>query len=161
MGEGQRERGRHRIQSRLQALSCLHKAQRGAWTHGPRDHDLSRSRTLNRLSHPGAPVSNPTDEFRQVVSQTLGTSSSTREPLQHVAPRPRAQRPQRGWDPHKHAAGPRILTRVLGAPWGKTQCRPSLDTARIFQMVLVTLATEEMRSTGGKRSDLGKIRDPV
>ena len=29
---------------------------RGARTHGPRDHDLSRSRTLNQLSHPGAPV---------------------------------------------------------------------------------------------------------
>ena len=26
-----------------------------AQTHGPRDHDLSRSRPLNRLSHPGAP----------------------------------------------------------------------------------------------------------
>ena len=50
-----RERGRHRIPSRLQALSCQHRARRGARTHGPRDHDLSRSQTLNRLSHPGAP----------------------------------------------------------------------------------------------------------
>ena len=50
-----RERGRHRIQSRLQVLSCRHRARRGARTHEPRDHDLSRSRTLNRLSHPGAP----------------------------------------------------------------------------------------------------------
>ena len=50
-----RERGRHRIQSRLQALSCQHRAPHGARTHRPRDHDLSRSRTLNRLSHPGAP----------------------------------------------------------------------------------------------------------
>ena len=56
-GEGQRERGRHRIWNRLQALSCQHRARRGAWTHGPRDHDLSRSRPLNRLSHPGAPLS--------------------------------------------------------------------------------------------------------
>ena len=50
-----RERGRHRIRNRLQALSCQHRARHGPRTHGPRDHDLSRSRTLIRLSHPGAP----------------------------------------------------------------------------------------------------------
>ena len=50
-----RERGRHRIWSRLQALSCRHRAWRGAQTHKPRDHDLSRCRTLNRLSRPGIP----------------------------------------------------------------------------------------------------------
>ena len=49
------ERGRHRIRSRLQAQSCIRRARRGARTHGPRDHDLSRSRTPNRRSHPGAP----------------------------------------------------------------------------------------------------------
>ena len=49
-----RERGRHRIWSRLQALSCQHRARRGAQTHGPWDHDLSWSQTL---SHPGAPIS--------------------------------------------------------------------------------------------------------
>ena len=49
------ERGRHRIWNRLQALSCRHRARRGAWTHGPWDHDLSRSRTVNQPSHPGAP----------------------------------------------------------------------------------------------------------
>ena len=54
LGRG-RETGRHRIRSRLQALSCQPRAQRGARTHGPRDHDQSRSRTLSRLSHPGAP----------------------------------------------------------------------------------------------------------
>ena len=54
-GGGGRERGRHRIGSRLQALSHQPRARHGAWTHGPRDHDLSWSRTLNRLSHPGAP----------------------------------------------------------------------------------------------------------
>ena len=43
-----------RIWSRLQALSCQHRAWHGAQTHGPRDHDLSRSRMLNQLSHPGA-----------------------------------------------------------------------------------------------------------
>ena len=51
-----RERGGHRIWNRLQALSCRHRAWRGAQTHKPWDHDLSWSRTLNRLSHPGAPV---------------------------------------------------------------------------------------------------------
>ena len=51
-----REKGRHRIQSRLQAPSCQHRARRGARTHGLWDHDLSWSRTLNRLSHPGAPT---------------------------------------------------------------------------------------------------------
>ena len=53
-----RERGRHRIRSRLQALGCQHRAQYGARTHEPWDHDLSRSRTLNRLSHPGTPIAN-------------------------------------------------------------------------------------------------------
>ena len=51
-----RGRGRHRVQSRLQALSCQHRARCGARTHERRDHDLSRSRRLNRLSHPGAPA---------------------------------------------------------------------------------------------------------
>ena len=50
-----RERGRHRIGNRLQALSCQHRARRGARTHRLWDHDLSQSQTLNRLSHPGAP----------------------------------------------------------------------------------------------------------
>ena len=52
-----RERGRHRIWNRLQDLRCQHRSRRGAQTHGPWDHDLSRSRTLNRPSHPGAPIS--------------------------------------------------------------------------------------------------------
>ena len=38
----------------LQAASCQHRARRGARTHGPRDRDLSRSRTLTRLRPPGA-----------------------------------------------------------------------------------------------------------
>ena len=61
--ENERERDRvrmgrgweDRIRSRLQALSCQHRAWHGAWTHGLWDHDLSWSETLNRLSHPGAP----------------------------------------------------------------------------------------------------------
>ena len=48
------QRGRHRIWSRLQALSCQHRAQCRARTHEPWHHDLSQSRTLNLLSHLGA-----------------------------------------------------------------------------------------------------------
>ena len=56
MNGGGSERGRHRIRNRLQAPSCQHRARHAAWTHGPWDHDLSRSQPLNRLSHPGAPT---------------------------------------------------------------------------------------------------------
>ena len=49
-----RERGRHRIRGMFQALSCQHWAQREAQTHELWDHDLSQSRALNQLSHPGA-----------------------------------------------------------------------------------------------------------
>ena len=50
-----RERGRHRIWSRLQALSCQHRARRGAQTHELWDNDLSWSLVLNQLSHSGPP----------------------------------------------------------------------------------------------------------
>ena len=56
-GEGQREReGSTESGSGLQAPSCPHRARRGARSHEPRDRDLSRSRSLNRRSPPGAPV---------------------------------------------------------------------------------------------------------
>ena len=48
-----KDRGRHRIRSRLQALGGQHRAQCSARTHGSWDRDLSRSLMLNRLSHPG------------------------------------------------------------------------------------------------------------
>ena len=67
MKGGGSERGRHRIRNRLQALSYQHRARHGARTHGPRDHDLSRSRMLNRLSHPGTPQSG----FRSPASPPL------------------------------------------------------------------------------------------
>ena len=54
---GRAERGRHRIPSRLQALSCQHRARCRAQTHKPWDHDLSQSRLVNRMSHPGTPKS--------------------------------------------------------------------------------------------------------
>ena len=46
-GGAERQRGRHRIWNRLQALSCQHRAQRR--THGLWDHDLSWSRTGNHV----------------------------------------------------------------------------------------------------------------
>ena len=52
-----RERGRHRIWSRLQALSCQHRAPHRARTHKLQDHDLSWSWMPNQLSHPGTPLS--------------------------------------------------------------------------------------------------------
>ena len=55
MSGGEAARGRHRIWSSLQALSCQHRAWHRARTHGPWEHDLSRSRMLNQLSHPGVP----------------------------------------------------------------------------------------------------------
>ena len=51
-----RERGRHRIRSRFQTPSCQHSAWCKAQTHKLWDHDLSQSRTLNQLSHPGVPM---------------------------------------------------------------------------------------------------------
>ena len=53
-----RDRGGHRIWNRLQAPSCQHRARYGARTHGPWDHDLRRSWTLNRQSHPSTPENN-------------------------------------------------------------------------------------------------------
>ena len=48
-----RERGRHRIGSRLQALSHQPRAWRRARTHEPWDRDLSWIQTPDQLSHPG------------------------------------------------------------------------------------------------------------
>ena len=50
------ERWGHKIWSRLQALSCQHRAWCRAGTHKRRDHDLSRSWPLNQLNHQSAPV---------------------------------------------------------------------------------------------------------
>ena len=46
-----KERGRHRIPSRLPALSYQHRAWCRAWTQEPWDPNLSRSGTTNQLSH--------------------------------------------------------------------------------------------------------------
>ena len=50
-----REGDTQREGDRLQALSCQHRAWRGAQTHKPRGHDLSWSQTPNQLSYPGTP----------------------------------------------------------------------------------------------------------
>ena len=50
------ERGKQRVQSRLQVVSTKPNAGLdGDWTHIPWDHDLSVSRMLNWLSHLGTP----------------------------------------------------------------------------------------------------------
>ena len=56
-GGAEKERRRER-ENPKQAPSCQHRTLRGAWTHEPRDHDLSWSQTLKQLSHPGAPPTN-------------------------------------------------------------------------------------------------------
>ena len=54
---GGRGREREGTEDLKKALRRQHRARRGARTHELRDHDLSRSQTLNRLSLAGAPVS--------------------------------------------------------------------------------------------------------
>ena len=53
-GEGAEREGDTDLKQ-AQALSCQPRAWRRARTHGPWDCDLSWSRMLNQLSHPGAP----------------------------------------------------------------------------------------------------------
>ena len=53
MGEGHGERG---TEDPKWALCWQQRAQSGAQTHKPQDHDLSQNWMLNQLSHPGAPV---------------------------------------------------------------------------------------------------------
>ena len=97
-GEGQREKGRHRIRNRLQALSCQHRARRGVRTHDPRDHDLSGTRGhilvsaetlpckwLLRGKMPSDPSSIPVQKAasrcHQVESQTQSPPLSPTSPL--------------------------------------------------------------------------------
>ena len=55
VGKGQREGDTHTQRSRLKAPSCQHRAPHKAQTQELWDHDLSQSRILNWLSHPGTP----------------------------------------------------------------------------------------------------------
>ena len=59
LGRG-KERGREDPKQALHWQQC---AQRGAWTHKPRDDDLSWSQTLNWLSHPGVSRDMPLNHF--------------------------------------------------------------------------------------------------
>ena len=67
--------------SRLQAPSCQHRAQRGAGAHKPRDHDLSWSWMLNRLSHSGAPsfVFRDTEMTFWFLTEPFSSSESPRK----------------------------------------------------------------------------------
>ena len=73
------ETGRHRIQSRLQALSCQHRARPGARTHGPRGHDLSRSPTPTEP--PRRPL--PGQLLIQTAAQALPTQDRLPTPTPH------------------------------------------------------------------------------
>ena len=55
VGEGQKEKETQNPKQ-AQAMTCQHRAQYGARTHEPRDHDLSQSQMFNPLSHPGTPM---------------------------------------------------------------------------------------------------------
>ena len=74
-----RERRRHRIQSRLQAPSCQHRARHGAGTHDLWDHDLSWSQMLNWLNHPGGPAYVIFEKELYVLSGDHVTNASRRE----------------------------------------------------------------------------------
>ena len=65
---GGAERGVGGERNPKQALHCLCRARCGARTHKPWDHDLSRRRTLNRLSHPGAPGKSSLERTNAEVS---------------------------------------------------------------------------------------------
>ena len=66
-GKG-RMRTRPRIRSRLQALSCPHRAQWGIRIHKPWDNDLSLSQMPNQLSHAGSATLNV------CIAQVWGTN---------------------------------------------------------------------------------------
>ena len=72
-----REKARHRIWSRLQALSCQQRVQCGARSYESWDHDLSRSQTLNQLSHPVTPLGHIV--MRQSPSRALLVSMAGRK----------------------------------------------------------------------------------
>ena len=73
-----RQRGRHRIWSRLQALSCHHRTRCGAHTHELWDHDLSQSWTLEPPRCPKSWVLNglaPSTHFWSFLQDAFPASS--------------------------------------------------------------------------------------
>ena len=65
------ERGRER---RRQKALWQQRAQCGAWTQEPWDHDLNQSRTLNRLSHPGTQIASDLHRSRVMVDRPSAAS---------------------------------------------------------------------------------------
>ena len=119
-GGAERER-ETQILKRLQAPSCQHRARRGARTHEPPDGDLSRTQTLNRLSHPGAPSA--------LISHRSGGWASKRklpaDPLsgEDFLARPRWPRlPVLTWQTELWSR--LLLIRTLSPPWGPTHWTP-------------------------------------
>ena len=92
-----RERGKHRIWSGLQALSCQHRALCRAQTHKPRDHDLSWSQMLDRLSHPGAPIYLFWERGKSTHMRTRRGVAERENPKQ--APRCQHKAQCRAWTP--------------------------------------------------------------
>ena len=86
---GRAERETHRIPSRHQAPSCHHRAWHGAQTHKPWDHDLSRSWTLNWLSHPDTPRKSHlkwSQEVKRRSSQALPLTLDCRPQQEETLP---------------------------------------------------------------------------
>ena len=70
----------------------------GVWTHKPWDHDLSRSLTLNRLSHPGTPIFLTFIYFWETESASgegAEREGETQNPKQSPGSELSAQRPKR------------------------------------------------------------------
>ena len=152
MRERGRETGRHRIPSRLQALSHQHSARHGARTHGLQNHDRSWSRTLNRLRHPGAPClfifeteRRERERERESERAWVGKGQGERE-TRNPKPAPgselSAQGPKRGsnswtvrsWPEPKSDAQP---TEPPRSPWSKL-------LSKVFQsQVRLILAQDE------------------
>ena len=71
-----RESGRHRIWSRLQALSCQYRARRGAQTHGLDLEIMTWAEVgcLNPLSHPAVPITSYCSNFIHFIHMLKWTS---------------------------------------------------------------------------------------
>ena len=105
----ERQRGRHRIGSRLQALSCQHRAWHGAQTCEPWDHDLSQSWRLNHLSHLGAPKLVQT--FKLLSSKSLLELEQQNYPDSRTPPPTLLRKPL--WDSIVELVEPTPLTWVF------------------------------------------------
>ena len=90
-GEGQRERETQNL-NRLQAVSCQYKARRGARSHKPQDHDLSRSwKLLPRCPESG---------FYDVLS--VGAMAAGQELFASRGSQGPVPKTSKGWGPLDH-----------------------------------------------------------